>query len=543
MFVFGGQAAGQALDDVQVLIPQTLKWYTSNSNNITRLPHALSKASAATMYEGRLWIAGGLRANGEATNTVLSYDSARNTISQEVPLPEAMSQAALATIGSHLVVYGGDSNDSEQKSHYFVYQHVASATTTKMATTTSSPTTATTTTQPTTTTTTTSPPTTTTTTTMVATTMATPVAYNGLLLHRMNSGEASMTRTPDGRLWTSDVAYGKTGGFASTNTPVNAGAGFSVLYRGSRQVATKSPSLQVGLPTIGAGQYTLILYFAETCDCALAIGDRLMNIVANGNSVATNYDILAAAGGFARGVTLTTTVDVQGDEAVQLAIQRVKGNPKLDALEVVWNPSTVQVAPVFETLPSQMVIELGETFFYGIQGFDINPGQQSSLQFAQLDGPANTILSNLGFGTAVLTWTPAAAGNYTVTLQLVDDTDLTATQTLNIEVRTSEAAWRWAPGPSAPMPFDVVTCGVIDNIVYLVGNDQPQTFAYDTLNEAWLDTTGWGVRPHQGHHHAAEVYNGLWYLVGGLGDESDGKMQVAPLYCWYAQAVLDSPLA
>jgi N-acetylneuraminic acid mutarotase len=124
MFVFGGQStrdSNQALDEIQVLIPQTLTWYSSTNDGIARLPQAVSKASSASMYEGRFWIAGGITKNGHTTHTVVSYNPTDNKVQQELPLPQATTQAAMVPIGSHLIVYGGNSS---QDGRYFVYQHM-----------------------------------------------------------------------------------------------------------------------------------------------------------------------------------------------------------------------------------------------------------------------------------------------------------------------------------------------------------------------------------------------------------------------------------
>jgi hypothetical protein len=193
---------------------------------------------------------------------------------------------------------------------------------------------------------------------------------------------------------------------------------------------------------------------------------------------------------------------------------------------------------VFETLPAQTYLELGETFFYGIQGSDINPGQQDTLRVTRQQGPSDSVLTNLAFGTATLSWKPSEQGNYTFTLQLADASSLASTQTFTIEVRAAKPVWHWAIGPSAPGSVGEVACGVIDNILYVVGKETAQTFAYDTLRQVWLDTTGWEARPFPGNHHSAEVYNGLWYLVGGFEEQSVGKVQVRVATAFYQQTLI-----
>jgi glucose/arabinose dehydrogenase/N-acetylneuraminic acid mutarotase len=83
---------------------------------------------------------------------------------------------------------------------------------------------------------------------------------------------------------------------------------------------------------------------------------------------------------------------------------------------------------------------------------------------------------------------------------------------------------RWESATDMPMAVGEVACGVIDGVVYLVGEGSSNTLAWDRLTDTWSSNRA--VRPLQGHHHAAEVHQGKWFLIGGLGGPSKGKVQI-----------------
>ena len=84
----------------------------------------------------------------------------------------------------------------------------------------------------------------------------------------------------------------------------------------------------------------------------------------------------------------------------------------------------------------------------------------------------------------------------------------------------------WMEGTPLPEPLGEVGGGIIDGILYLVGEGSitsDKTYAYDILNDAWTDTPA--KRPFPGHHHSAEVLDSKLYLIGGL-HEGQGKVQI-----------------
>ena len=69
-----------------------------------------------------------------------------------------------------------------------------------------------------------------------------------------------------------------------------------------------------------------------------------------------------------------------------------------------------------------------------------------------------------------------------------------------------------------------VSCVELDGVLYVFGQGDSRTFAYDLLTETW--TTTLAQRPFTGNHHGLEVYDGKLYLIGGLDASSPGTVQI-----------------
>ena len=91
---------------------------------------------------------------------------------------------------------------------------------------------------------------------------------------------------------------------------------------------------------------------------------------------------------------------------------------------------------------------------------------------------------------------------------------------------TSVTKGTWQSGPSLPIATGEVSVGVINNVMYLVGQDTSATMAYNLGTGTWRSDLA--PRPYLGDHHAAEVINNKFYLFGGLDGNgaSAGKVQI-----------------
>lgn len=81
----------------------------------------------------------------------------------------------------------------------------------------------------------------------------------------------------------------------------------------------------------------------------------------------------------------------------------------------------------------------------------------------------------------------------------------------------------WERLANVPISLGEVATAVIGNKMYLVGEESGSTLEYDLTNNTWKTTLA--KRPFLGDHHASEVVNGKWYLIGGMKG-AGGRVQI-----------------
>ena len=87
------------------------------------------------------------------------------------------------------------------------------------------------------------------------------------------------------------------------------------------------------------------------------------------------------------------------------------------------------------------------------------------------------------------------------------------------------ATWEpvWLKMASMPVNMGEVAAGIIGGKMYVIGESSSSTAVYDLARNTW--STSAATRPYLGHHHAAEVLNNKWYVIGGLGAAA-GRLQI-----------------
>src|SRR6185295_18105131 len=124
---------------------------------------------------------------------------------------------------------------------------------------------------------------------------------------RVNAGGPAYTDGV-GRVWSAD--NGATGGTPYSVASAISGTTTAALYQTERYGTFQ---YQFAVPN---GAYTVNLKFAELY--FTATGQRRFNVAINGNTVLTNFDVVAAAGGGLKAVDKAIPVAVTGG---QIAIQ------------------------------------------------------------------------------------------------------------------------------------------------------------------------------------------------------------------------------
>ena len=143
---------------------------------------------------------------------------------------------------------------------------------------------------------------------------------------RVRAGGPAYTDS-QGRAWSADYGYSGTGGTFTTTAAI-LGTADAPLYQTERWTWPGALQYDFAVPS---GSYSVTLKFAE--NYADGAGQRVFNIMINGQSCAQNYDIFAQAGGKYRAVDQPCTVTANG--AVSIQLMPVIGGPKVDAIEIV----------------------------------------------------------------------------------------------------------------------------------------------------------------------------------------------------------------
>ena len=177
----------------------------------------------------------------------------------------------------------------------------------------------------------------------------------------------------------------------------------------------------------------------------------------------------------------------------------------------------------------------------GVVAYDIFPWR------GRADGTVPFVVGGIGFGS--LGNTTVTIGGVAATLSSVTSTRIKGTvpavsspsaQLLDVtvqsagQVSTISQAFRyvqgqsngtgiWKTGATSPASVGEVACGVVNGILYLVGEGPSATFAYDLKAGVWRSNLA--VRPYVGDHHSAEVIKNKLYVFGGL-DSGQGQVQI-----------------
>jgi hypothetical protein len=191
----------------------------------------------------------------------------------------------------------------------------------------------------------------------------------------VRAGTSTPYTDPSGNVWVEDEDY--SGGASSTpTTHAISNTTTQPLYQTGRFDAFTYtfPGLPVG------ASYVVTLKFAETY--WTAAGQRIFNVILNGTTVLSNFDIFADAGGeyIADDKTFSTTVNSAG----QVVIQFQNGSAdyaKVDAIQLVSGVALTapSIAPASQAFTGTLTVSMSDTnpaatILYTIDGSTPTPG-------------------------------------------------------------------------------------------------------------------------------------------------------------------------
>ena len=199
------------------------------------------------------------------------------------------------------------------------------------------------------------------------------------------------------------------------------------------------------LPNLTPGsQYKVRLHFAELYQTAT--GKRLFNVVINGTTVLSNFDIYATAGGNYRAVLREFTATANASGQIVINFNTVTDNATIGGIEVITltpnNPPSIVTTAAASPNPAS-----GSTTSLSVLGTD--DGGEANLTYAWATTgtpPAAVVFSANGTNAAKnTTATFSKAGSYTLQVTAKDQPGLTATSTVAVTVNQTLTSIAVAP--------------------------------------------------------------------------------------------------
>jgi hypothetical protein len=173
---------------------------------------------------------------------------------------------------------------------------------------------------------------------------------------RVNAGGGEYT-DPQGNVWSADTGFSGGSSFSVTRAISNTAA--QPLYQSERW---SSGSLNYNF-TVPNGTYTVTLKFAEIY--FTSPGQRVFHILLNGQTVQSNFDIVAQAGGPDRAVDRSYAISVTGGQ-VAIQLTGVVDHPKISAIEITQGGPAVSVS----VSPATSTRSFGQTQQFTVTGID-----------------------------------------------------------------------------------------------------------------------------------------------------------------------------
>jgi hypothetical protein len=235
---------------------------------------------------------------------------------------------------------------------------------------------------------------------------------NNLLPLRINAGGPAYT-DGSGTTWKTDQYYvlGLDGvNRTESTTQLIAGTTNPVMYQTGRWC-----SRGYALP-IGNGSFTLRLHFAEIIDTAA--GNRIFNVLAEGQTLLSNFDIYKEVGSY-RALIKEFPVTV-GDGTLNIAFTDVKDCSKISAIEVLSNNQAPAVSITSPANNASFTAPASITVSANASDAD---GSISKVEFFQ----GATKLGEDTSSPYSFAWNSVPAGSYSLTAKATDNTGAVTT--------------------------------------------------------------------------------------------------------------------
>lgn len=228
--------------------------------------------------------------------------------------------------------------------------------------------------------------------------------------------------------------------------------------------------------------------------------------------------------------TLAGLALVQGPGGAVLSLDYTSSRLRI----LVPDDISVSGLTVYDIFPWRAPASGGAPFVIGGEGFgDLS---DTTVTIGGLPAALTRVSSNRIEGIVPVNASPTTTLESVVVT--VDVTSFVFTSAFRFLLPIGTEPGQWEGLPDVPTALGEVTAAEINGLLYVLGEGSAQTFVFDLINQVWLPNAA--ARPLPGHHHAAEVVGAKLYLIGGLGDSSEGTVQIfdPALNSWSMGAVM-----
>jgi hypothetical protein len=271
---------------------------------------------------------------------------------------------------------------------------------------------------------------------------------------RVDVGSAVAYIDSKGQVWKPDTGLFNNGSL-STCVPTSPITNTSdpKLFQAARFGPTTNPEMAYTIAGLVNGTYTVNVGFYE---CSYVAGQRVFNVVLQGQQVLTNFDIFKAAGGknIANIQTFAATVT---DGSLVLSFVHVKQNPVLSSIELIQKDTTPPVvlitSPVAGDITTSTSVIVSATD-------NIAVAQVSAL----LDGGALALGTQSGSNYVFIQdLTKLSLGSHTVQATAVDTSGNTATASLSFSTSARVGLTAVPVVHKVNLAWDIPVTGIPDN--------------------------------------------------------------------------------
>ena len=202
---------------------------------------------------------------------------------------------------------------------------------------------------------------------------------------------------------------------------------------------------------VSSGQYNVRLHFAELYQTAS--GKRKFNVVINGTTVLSNFDIYAVAGARYKAVLREFTATAKSSGQIVINFNTVTDNATIEGIEII--PTVPNAAPTVATAAAASPNPVtGTTTALSVLGADDAGEANLTYTWATTGTPpaAVTFSANGTNAAKATTATFTKAGSYTIQATIKDAGTLTATSSVIVTVNRTLSSIVVSPASASVVP-------------------------------------------------------------------------------------------